>query len=314
MRPGPRARAGWCGGRCAVLASTAAALAALLLLAAWRVRGAPRAALAGAARAAGGGGGSAAAAAACARAAAPPDALPPAGADAVARTFDAIYATRAWGADGEGSGFGSTHLVTRGAAAALEMLVHRHGVARLVDAPCGSAHWVPRLLARVRAWVPCFEYVGVDVVASVVAANRAKFAADALSAFAVADLAAPDAALPRGADLVLCRDAIQHLPLAAGVAVLETLARARARLVAVGSYALDDENRDIRAGDYFRVNLARAPFNLTGAIDVLDELSPRGSDKKFLLLFDGEALARTDFAAMRARVAEFVARGGRGGG
>jgi hypothetical protein len=236
------------------------------------------------------------------RAGAPSAAAGPLGAPAA--VFSGIYASRAWGADGEGSGFGSTLKATAGLRLALEMLVHRHGVLHMVDAPCGSAHWVPPLLARVRRFAPCFSYAGVDVVASVVAENVAKVAGDARARFAVADLSAPDAELPRGADLLLCRDALQHLPFANAIGVLEAIARARPRLVAIGSYVTSAEaNADIAVGEYYRINVLAAPFNLTAPLDEIDELSPKGSDRKFLLLFTGEYIASLDFAAMRERAA-----------
>jgi hypothetical protein len=50
----------------------------------------------------------------------------------------------------------------------MEILVYRHRVVRLLDAPCGAAFWWPPLLERIRRFVPCFEYHGVDVVESVI--------------------------------------------------------------------------------------------------------------------------------------------------
>lgn len=230
------------------------------------------------------------------------------GGDTPASAFSRIYGSALWGADGGGSGFGSTRAATATLRAQLEMLVHRHRVVRLLDAPCGSAHWWPPLLERIRASVPCFEYVGVDVVASVVAANAERLGGPR-TAFATVDLSAAPAAGAALAslgffDLALCRDALQHLPLQLAVNALEALAAAAPRLVALGSY-LEHEggNTDIATGEYYQINLLKEPFNLdkSRVVDALDEASPRKTERKWLLLFEGAYLRSLDFDAMRER-------------
>ena len=254
------------------------------------------------------------------RAAALPPAAPPGPprTGAIATGFTRIYQQGAWGADGEGSGWGSTLRATRTTRLIMELLIHRHGVTRLLDAPCGSSHWWPPLLSRIRRFAPCFTYHGVDVVPSVIAASAAEFAGDPHTTFAVADLAGEP--LPSGGvtapwDLVLCRDALQHLPLLSVVAVLENIARARPRFLAVGSYLEGPGvNRDVRVGDYFLINLRNAPFNLSGTEDVFDEQTVGAtaadrSENKFILLFSGAYLETVDFAAMRARAAPLLRPG-----
>ena len=263
----------------------------------------------------------------------------------IASVFSSIYSSLRWGGEGEGSGAGSSLRATASTRSLVELLVWRHRVTKLLDAPCGSAHWIPPLLARVREFAPCFEYAGLDVVESVVAANAEKpeFAGDARVRFAVADLSAAGAALPHGFDMILCRDALQHLPLLDAIDVLENFARAAPRLLAVGSYldaaarwAAGPRNKNIETGDYYHITLLEPPFNLTapprweaatgagaaggggGAgprgraepIDILDERTPHDDPRehKFLLVYSGEFLASLDFAAMRvAAVRDFGA-------
>ena len=248
--------------------------------------------------------------------AAPPSPGPPR-TGAIASGFTRIYDLAEWGRDGEGSGWGSTLQATRTTRLIVELLIHRHGVTRLLDAPCGSSHWWPPLLARIRRFAPCFVYHGVDVVPSVIAASSAEFADDPRTTFAVADLAGEP--LPSGGstapwDLVLCRDALQHLPLLSAIAVLENIARARPRFLAVGSYLEGPGvNSDVSVGSYFLINLRSAPFNLSGAVDVFDEQtvgpSSARSENKFLLLFTGEYLASVDWDAVRQRAAPLLLRG-----
>ena len=202
-----------------------------------------------------------------------------------------------------------------GTRALVELLVWRHRVTRLLDAPCGSAHWMPPVLARLRAAIPCFSYRGLDVVPSVVAANAARHAGQPGVSFGVADLSAT--ALPAGvADMILCRDALQHIPLLDAIDVLENFARAAPRVLAVGSYldggaGAPPANREIAVGEYFHINLLAPPFNLSSPLDILDENTPTkdAKERKFLLVYAGDALAAADFAAMRESAArDFGAR------
>ena len=231
-------------------------------------------------------------------------------------TFSRIYSDNIWDrGDGGGSGAGSTLAYTATVRVVLEMLIHRHNVRRLLDAPCGSAHWWPPLLERLRWFRPGFEYVGVDVVESKIAENKAKFAVDfppPQATFFAADLA--QAALPSDGhfDMSLCRDALQHLPLDMAIDVIANIARARPRVAAFGSYVLDNTlgNAEIRVGDYYLINLLLPPFSMNGTIDVLSEESPNRKERKHLLLYSGDYLAALDFAAMkrRAKGPEFSSR------
>ena len=224
--------------------------------------------------------------------------------------FTRIYSRSEWGRDGGGSGAGSTLSHTATTRVVLEMLIHRHNVMRLLDAPCGSAHWWPPLLERLSWFRPGFQYVGVDVVESVIEENRRKYAESfpppAVTFFA-ADLA--QAALPADQrfDLSLCRDALQHLPLEMAIDVIANIARARPRFAAFGSYVLDNPNEqsggnaDIRVGEYYLINLLLPPFSMNGTVDVLSEESPNKRERKHLLLYSADYLASLDFAAMKER-------------
>ncbi|KNC82842.1 hypothetical protein SARC_04889 [Sphaeroforma arctica JP610] len=65
--------------------------------------------------------------------------------------------------------------------------------------------------ARAAEGLSALAYKGVDVVSSVVIMNRVEFAAETTWSFEVRDLETE--AIPNGYDLILCRDALQHLPI-----------------------------------------------------------------------------------------------------
>jgi Methyltransferase domain len=218
----------------------------------------------------------------------------------VARAFDSVYSGGAWGTDGAGSGFGSSLAATATARAALEMLIFRHGVTTVLDAPCGSSHWWPPLLQRVRRFVPCFRYHGMDVVPGVIEASQRRFHGDNLTTFAVGELSTVP--MPSGADLVLCRDALQHLPLLVGISLLENIARSKPRLVVVGSYlGAGTKNVNIKPGEYFDINLSEPPFNMTQYFDAISENTPVVERNKYLLVFEGTVFQSLNFDAMKTR-------------
>jgi len=208
-------------------------------------------------------------------------------------------------------------------------------VRSLVDVGCGSLAWLPAAIdardeavaaeaaatpaaAAAAAAVattaadasalaaPPLRFHGVDVVPSLIEAHAARYAASRPSwSFSSGDASAAafaDSGIPTGADLLLCRDALQHLPLALAARALENMARhSGARLLLLGSYHVAGFNCDMQTPGFFSwVSLLKAPFLLPRPLAVFDE----GYDAKQLLLFDGEALRReVDWAALHARAA-----------
>jgi hypothetical protein len=177
---------------------------------------------------------------------------------AVQATFERVYRERKWGDDGGGSGAGSTVSVTRYARLILELVVHKYALHSIVDAPCGAMVWMPVLLAKLRASVPCLRYTGVDIVRPVIAANVARFAREPWMSFAVADFTVEDLPTPPRS-VIFCRDALQHLSMPQVFAALRHMASSlrgdAGRFLLVGSYS-GGHNRAIRTGEYFHINVS----------------------------------------------------------
>lgn len=133
----------------------------------------------------------------------------------VQRIFEKVYKRKAWGDLGGGSGRGSTLRATATTRILLEFVVLKYGISSITDAPCGSMHWIHEALVRIAQSVPCLQYTGVDVARPIVA-TAAESYGDVLPgrmSFLVWDLTL--APLPAAAthELVVCRDALQHLSL-----------------------------------------------------------------------------------------------------
>ena len=100
----------------------------------------------------------------------------------------------------------------------LEFVVLKYNIHSITDAPCGSMHWMSKALARISESEPCLSYTGVDVARFIVstAAEKHGNILPGRMTFLVWDLTS--APLPAAAtnELIICRDALQHLSLMVG--------------------------------------------------------------------------------------------------
>jgi hypothetical protein len=154
--------------------------------------------------------------------------------------FAAIYRNNMWKNAESASGFGSTLDATRQAREGLEQLIQQFDG----------------------------QYTGGDIVADLIAANNARYASDK-SRFQQIDLVADQ--LP-SADLVLCRECLNHLSLAEAAAALNNLVTASRKVLVVTHYPALTANADQETSFRYRpLNLTHAPFNLPKPDAVIDE-------------------------------------------
>ena len=120
------------------------------------------------------------------------------------QTFNRIYTEGVWGRDvaGKGtSGTGSTLEITREYRAYLQDFIKKNRVTSVVDA--GSGDWS---FSSTIDWAGA-SYLGVDIASDVIEAVREKHEKRNVK-FRVGDITE---ALP-GADLLISKDVLQHLP------------------------------------------------------------------------------------------------------
>jgi hypothetical protein len=179
-------------------------------------------------------------------------------------------------------------------------------------------------LKKIKATIPCFVYLGVDVVSSVIAKNTDTFSQEYLwMKFAEMDLSTYSpvvsssllrrhssstnttitylSSLPSGFQLILSRDALQHLSYAAIAGALSHYCASGASYLLVGSYILNPpetlsggtgKNKNIAIGETFSIDLLRAPFLFPHPLEIFPE-RPIGAysdaqpeNAKFLLLYN----------------------------
>jgi SAM-dependent methyltransferase len=120
----------------------------------------------------------------------------------------------------------------------------------LLDAGCGDFNWMRRLKLDID------RYVGVDIVADLIALNRKRHAR-AGREFICLDFASAD--LPR-ADAVLSRDTLVHYPLDVARTVLRNIRRSGADYLIVTTFPGRGANEDIPLGGWRPLDMEAAPF------------------------------------------------------
>jgi hypothetical protein len=201
--------------------------------------------------------------------------------------FSDVYKTSYWTTEGGGSGEGSSIENAIAANYIVKMVMYQFGLTSLLDAPCGAVHasWTSKLLKELTKSISCLRYVGVDVVDSVIEKNKKAFAnQDHLSFYSI-DLSSEKAQLPMKYDLILSRDALQHLPYVNIQNVFKTYCRSEAKYLLTTSYILSEAgNKNLEfAGECFDINLLIYPFSFPQPKEVYVEVGKFAN--KHLLLY-----------------------------
>jgi SAM-dependent methyltransferase len=185
-----------------------------------------------------------------------------------AQVFSTIYDSSVWGKNDSGQGYsgtGSTMNATVVYRAFLQDFMKNHAVKSVVDAGCGDWEF-----SRLIDWKG-IDYKGCDIVPSVIERDKRKYKAPHVSFF-VADIVEDD--LP-AADLLLCKNVLQHLPNRDVSRFLSRLSKYRHVLLTDGidGRTLTSDNHDIVVGQYRPLDVTAPPFNVQA--------------KKVLVYFDG---------------------------
>ena len=175
--------------------------------------------------------------------------------------FEDIYQRSVWGQNGDGSGGGSDPEFAQGVSDVLLTLNNRFNIMSMLDAPCGACKWTSSFLKKVR---PGFQYTGIDV--SETAVQRAKLNLQNVcdASIHLHDLTV--CPFPGSFDMILCRDALQHLSYVDVFKVLrnfkEMALQGNGKLFAIGSYLMPGGNVDSETPASYLINLLDPPFKL----------------------------------------------------
>ena len=185
--------------------------------------------------------------------------------------FTRVYNKKMFGKSTSVSGPGSTLESTFEIRKAIPKLINEYKINSIADVPCGDLNWMKEVdLKNV-------NYLGFDIVPSIVEKNRKTFPDMQFQVFdAVAEI------LPES-DLVICRDLLIHLTNEQSRKVLANFKKSGSKFLLCSTYANLDFNKEIaipRYGVGFRaLNLSLYPFNLGTPEITINENNNEGRGK-----------------------------------
>ena len=192
--------------------------------------------------------------------------------------FTEIYKKKGWGTNDQGeshSGGGSTLEGTAPYRGMLQNFLRRYHIQSVVDVGCGDWEF-----SQAIDWSG-INYYGYDVVEFLIEKNQNRFGSDYIHFFH-SDGIQTDL-LP--ADLLICKDVLQHLPNEDILVFIEQLSKFKYCLITndVDPKTFTSSNPDIERGGFRPVDLTKPPFNLKGT-KIFTYLS--GTIPKQVLLID----------------------------
>ncbi|MBX9924448.1 MAG: class I SAM-dependent methyltransferase [Rhabdochlamydiaceae bacterium] len=203
--------------------------------------------------------------------------------------FERVYDEGAWGwiydeQQGKfrgGSGEGSDPQNALPYLGFLQNFLRENDINSVVDV--GSGDW--RLSNKID-WSG-IEYLGVDVVPFLIDYNNRVFGASNIH-FELADGVRED--LP-AADLLICKDVLQHLPIEDVQSFFKQLHKYKYALLTndVNPDTLKSDNRNIVAGEYRPIALTETPFNLRAETVLCYRCV--GGEVKLVLLWKNDAVS-----------------------
>jgi hypothetical protein len=197
--------------------------------------------------------------------------LLPLSARTVQGVFTYIYRRNAWRNGESLSGPGSTVTETGRLRVELPRLMGKLACHTLLDAACGDFHWMKEVD------IGTARYIGVDIVAPIVDANRRRYGHDSRS-FLHLDIVSDR--LPR-ADLILCRDCLVHLSNRKAMRALRNLQASGSTYLATTTYSNLQRNEDIATGAWRPLDLTLLPFSLPQPLLFIEEQSQYEPDLRF---------------------------------
>jgi len=171
--------------------------------------------------------------------------------------FDRIFDSNTWGSSESRSGKGSTLNYTRNARLFLGTVIKTFNAKKFLDTPCGDCNWQPLIPG-----INTIDYLGADIVAQAIINNGRKYRHHQNLKFINLDLVVDE--IPRGYDVVLTRDALQHLPVEDGIKLIQGIEKSGAKYFVTNfHHASNGNNYKIAPGAWYPIHVTMPPFNFT---------------------------------------------------
>lgn len=185
--------------------------------------------------------------------------------------FSNIYNSDVWFGNKESrSGAGSTLLATEDIRKKLPQIIKELNGVLLLDIGCGDYNWMNQVE------LPC-SYIGVDIVEDIIEENTKKFANERVSFQKINAIEDP---IPKGCDIILCREVLFHLSYEDGLKLIENVVKSGAKYLIATSDKEVNENMNIWSGEFRNINLRLPPYNFS---ELKNEINDTGVSKSRIL-------------------------------
>jgi len=179
-------------------------------------------------------------------------------------TFNTIYGEKRWGDDNL-SGGGSSIDYTQNTRSVICKVINDLNCNSMLDAACGDFEWMPLVLKQMKS---DFKYIGCDIVPSLVEQHKNQYPQYEFRQVDFVNDKLPEC------DLIFCRDALQHLPIADIKKALRNFSKSGAKYLLTTThirYPKWKNKRDIRVGQCRDRNLLLEPFNLPNPVVIYND-------------------------------------------
>lgn len=182
------------------------------------------------------------------------------------KAFELIYEEGYWGQDVK-SGGGSTLEATKVTREIILKIIKDYNIKSIVDVACGDLTWMPLVLEELEGSV---KYTGCDIVESLITEHKEKHPQYNFQFLDFVEEKIPDG------ELIICREALQHLPVKAIKQALHNFSNSSAKYLLATTYlrtSVFRNKRNIRPGRCRNRNLLIEPFILPNPLVIYSEES-----------------------------------------
>lgn len=167
--------------------------------------------------------------------------------------FTSYYRNNTWAGSESVSGPGSDYEQTKFLIPELEIMLKYLNIKTILDIPCGDFNWM-KMVDIGKA-----HYHGADIVDELIKQNNKKYKSDNIE-FSVLNVITDE--LPK-VDIVIVRDCLVHLSTKDVIKALNNIKNSGSKYLLITNFLWNhrDNNKDISAGQWRRLNLQQAPYS-----------------------------------------------------
>jgi len=189
--------------------------------------------------------------------------------------FKLIYKFNLWASDESISGPGSEVYKTRAVVDFLTGFIKNRKIKTILDIPCGDFNWMQTVN------LSGIQYLGGDVVEQLVRQNTKQFGTENIS-FEIMDIITgklPDS------DLMIVRDLFIHFSQENTQKAMKNIKNSKIKYLLVTTFPDSKQNKSIRDGYNYNINLQLHPFSFNEPIFLIQEQIINNNERKCLGLW-----------------------------